>query len=182
MHAFMALFFYELVRDQIVFIWHAWATVVVHRWSLSLSAGPCLQHFFDDGEKKMLLLTKWCQRQILIIYLFVYLFIYLCLFICAVWFKIWALLLPLICLLVSATLYHCITSYQSRYRKNSEFNNFKDWFYIPVAGKLLTTMQYNTKALCIFVIINSYCSVLKKRVSFVKRLLKRRCQIGRTFP
>lgn len=28
MHAFMALFFYELVRDQIVFIWHAWAMVV----------------------------------------------------------------------------------------------------------------------------------------------------------
>lgn len=98
MHAFMALFFYELVRDQIVFIWHAWATVVVHRWSLFLSAGPCLQHFFDDG-KKMLLLTKWCQRQILIIYLCVYLFMYLFvfiyllmyLFICAVWFKIWAL-------------------------------------------------------------------------------------------
>lgn len=28
MHAFMALFFYELVRDQIVFIWHAWAIAV----------------------------------------------------------------------------------------------------------------------------------------------------------
>lgn len=54
MHAFMALFFYELIRDQIVFIWHAWAVVVVHGSSL-LSAGPCLQYFWwpwRDKKKK----------------------------------------------------------------------------------------------------------------------------------
>lgn len=53
MHAFMALFFYELIRDQIVFIWHAWAVAVVHGSPL-LSAGPCLQYFWWPwrGEKK----------------------------------------------------------------------------------------------------------------------------------
>lgn len=84
MHAFMALFFYELVRDQIVFIWHAWATVVVHRWSLFLSSGPCLQHFFDEGEKnapidQVMSKTDFSQLFMLI-YLFisVSVFIYLC--------------------------------------------------------------------------------------------------------
>lgn len=76
MHAFMALFFYELVRDQIVFIWHEWATVVVHRWSLFLSAGPCLQHFLDDGEKCSYWPSDVKDRSESFIY--VYLFIYLC--------------------------------------------------------------------------------------------------------
>lgn len=51
MHAFMALFFYELIRDQIVFIWHAWAVVVVHGPPL-LAAGPCLQDFWWPGAKR----------------------------------------------------------------------------------------------------------------------------------
>lgn len=109
MHAFMALFFYELVRDQIVFIWHAWATAAVHRWSLFLSAGPCLQHFFDDGENAPIdqVMSKTDFNH-----LFIYLFIMsMYLFICAVWFKIWALLLLLTHLLKSAALYHCATCY-----------------------------------------------------------------------
>lgn len=80
MHAFMALFFYELIRDQIVFIWHMWAVVVVHGSSL-LSAGPCLQYFWWPWRGKKMnknktntpFLSKWCQRH------FKHLFIHLCL-------------------------------------------------------------------------------------------------------
>lgn len=98
MHAFMALFFYELVRDQIVFIWHAWAIVVVHRWSLFLSAGPCLQHFFDDEKNVTIdqVMSKTDFHHVRVdLLICIYLFIYY--LFCAVWFKIWALLLPLIC-------------------------------------------------------------------------------------
>lgn len=78
MHAFMALFFYELVRDQIVFIWHEWATVVVLRGSLFLSAGPCLQHFFDEGENapytdQVMSKTELTSGVVLFMYLFIYL-------------------------------------------------------------------------------------------------------------
>lgn len=71
MHAFMALFFYELIRDQIVFIWHAWAVVVVHR-SPPLSAGPCLQYFWWSwrGKKKKEILNAY-------LFIFVLVFIYL---------------------------------------------------------------------------------------------------------
>lgn len=77
MHAFMALFFYELVRDQIVFIWHEWATVVVLRGSLFLSAGPCLQHFFDEGENapytdQVMSKTELTSGVVLFMYLFIY--------------------------------------------------------------------------------------------------------------
>lgn len=108
-HAFMALFFYELVRDQIVFIWHAWATVVVHRWSLFLSAGPCLQNFFDDGEKRSFWPSDVKDRFELFISLSVYLFVYL-----FVLFEPRSelSLLTLICLLASVTL-NRDTSYRS---------------------------------------------------------------------
>lgn len=161
MHAFMALFFYELVCDQIVFIWHAWATVVVHRWSLFLSAGPCLQHFFDDEEKCSYWPSDVKDRTILI-YLFICFFLFMNLFICAVWFKIWALILPLTSLLVSATLYHYITYYHFRYWQVESKPLKRLILHFPVGDKLFKTMQRNTKALCIFVSIHSYCSLVLK--------------------
>lgn len=91
MHALMALFFYELVRDQIAFIWHAWAIVVVHRWFVPVCRTmPSLLMM----EKKNALIDQVMSKtdfNHLFIYSFMYLFIF------AVWFKIWALWPPLIC-------------------------------------------------------------------------------------
>lgn len=133
MHAFMALFFYELVRDQIVFIWHAWATVVVHRWSLFLSAGPCLQHFLDDGENCSYWPSDVKDRFESFIFIYVYLFIYLCLCIylfvlfdsrSELYYCHWSVCLEvLLCITTS----HMTTF---KYWQTQNLTTSKDWFYI----------------------------------------------------
>lgn len=89
MHAFMALFFYELIRDQIVLY------DTRGPWLWSADRRSWLQdHAFSSGDRgaenkntEAPVVSKWCQRQILNAYLF----IYVCLFICAVWLKVRAL-------------------------------------------------------------------------------------------
>lgn len=91
MHAFMALFFYELVRDQIVFIWHAWAMVVgpqmiivpvcrtmpsVLLWWRRQKKKRERTKRRRRKEKKALPMTKRCQRRefLIICVLHIYLF------------------------------------------------------------------------------------------------------------
>lgn len=129
----MALFFYELIRDQIVFIWHAGA--VVHGSPL-LSAGPCLQYPWwpwrkggggGQGKNKAPLVSKWCQGQILNTYLFI---LSLYLFNCTVSVKIRALrLLP-----ISLTCYFLL-SLKQKLNKN-RFGTFRDWCYTSTLQKL----------------------------------------------
>lgn len=88
MHAFMALFFYELVRDQIVFIWHAWAMVVGPQMIIvpGCRTMPSVLLWWRrrKGKKKRekkkktkaLLLTKRCQRQIFFDHLCLHIYLF----------------------------------------------------------------------------------------------------------
>lgn len=98
-----------------------------------------------------------------LIYLFIYLFVFMYSFIICAVFDSRSELYYFHCLLLSVAWYRYITYYS--------LSLGKLWFqqlqrlisHFSVSDKLFKTMQYNTKALCIFVIINSYCSLLKKK-------------------
>lgn len=81
MHAFMALFFYELVRDQIVFIRLWWSTdcscVQDHAFSTSL-------RMEKNASIDQVMSKTDLDHLFMFIYLFIYGFVFWNLFICAV--------------------------------------------------------------------------------------------------
>lgn len=169
MHAFMALFFYELVRDQIVFIWHAWAIAV----------GPtddhcsCVQDhaFFDDGDGKEKEKKKKDKSApidqamsktvflIICVYIFIYLIIYWRVLRPERRSRHWSLL---------QVLRRVATPQNSDWAKRQRLVSFNFvlfffFFFLPV---ILNTKCSKTETWCTCASCGNWCRSLPRRVFF----------------
>lgn len=181
MHAFMALFFYELVRDQIVFIWHAWAMVIgpqmiivpVCRTMPSVLLWWRRQKRKRKGKKKTktLLLTKRCQRQIfdhlcLHIYLFNNLLTSP---------ETWA---PLSTLISAASATSCRHIAKLRLGQTSETDTFQFFYYFTFfLPMIFNTKCSKTETLCTCASRGNSCQSRPRRVFFFVKMLFMQCQL-----
>lgn len=123
-----------------------------------------------------LLLTKWCQRQILLIC--VYIFIYLSnnLLMLFVWFKIWALAAsPLICC-------KCYSVSSRRHIRASDTNPELQWppfrfFFTPFKKTKQNKNAVITKSL-MYICNHKTCTDLLRKVRFVWNAVFRWRQLG----
>lgn len=156
MHAFMALFFYELVRDQIVFIWHAWAMVVGPQMIIVpvCRTMPSVLLWWrrrkrkrKEKKTKTLLLTKRCQRQIFFDHLCLHIYLFNNLLTSP---ETWA---PLSTLISAASATSCRHNAKLQLGQTSETDNFHFFlfvffFFLPMIFNTKCSKNWNLLYMC----------------------------------